>query len=140
MTNPITASRERIVEEIQSDLAENGYACKRCVKDLMELVNPALLQHETVVREEMEKQFRKFQFRYIITGDEIKYCGDPERLSQRKEYLERDLFRQLGDKIRKDGAFTKGFPKAPTDDDIMGEITVIVKMPSKVPRTTQPTI
>ena len=84
MTDPITASRERIVEEIQSDLAENGYACKRCVKDLMELVNPALLQHETVVREEMARicdTQAKDGVSPYATGDEMdsydyaKQCG-----------------------------------------------------------------
>ena len=95
MTNPITASRERIICEALKNhhLPEDSSYTSR------KWLDSALLQHEAVVREEMKKQFRKFQFRYVITGDEIKYSGGPERLSKKKEYLERDLFRQLGDNI-----------------------------------------
>lgn len=77
------------------------------------------------------QELMKIQFSYVISSDEIKYSGGPERFSEMKEHYERDLFYQLGDKIREEKLYSQGHPKAPNPFDIMKTVTVLVYKPQQ---------
>lgn len=131
---------KKMIESIE-DILDNDYHSSKLpfsasFKDftyIAERLLPLFREQLTLARrEEREKansKLRKYEFSYVISSDEIKHSGGPERLSERKEAYERNLFCQLGEKIREDKMYSQGHPKAPNPLDLMKTVTVLVYNP-----------